>query len=148
MFEALFFLILPFVFFASLMPLQWKGISIKCCLLWSCCVGLPFWICHRNNSGGWCQFNNRSLAYRRMPLVTFVQLDFFLNSLKILWMLFDLILFLQNICVGFNVNHLDIAPRYASILMGISNGFGTLAGMLCPIVVNKMTKEKVFIGFF
>lgn len=44
---------------------------------------------------------------------------------------------------GFNVNHLDIAPRYASILMGISNGFGTLAGMLCPIVVNLMTKEKV-----
>ena len=27
--------------------------------------------------------------------------------------------------------------------MGISNGFGTLAGMLCPIVVNLMTKEKV-----
>ncbi len=45
--------------------------------------------------------------------------------------------------LGFNVNHLDIAPRYASILMGISNGFGTLAGMLCPIVVNKMTKEQV-----
>ncbi|KAH7641862.1 vesicular glutamate transporter 2.2-like [Dermatophagoides farinae] len=43
---------------------------------------------------------------------------------------------------GFNVNHLDIAPRYASILMGISNGFGTLAGMLCPIVVNLMTKER------
>lgn len=31
---------------------------------------------------------------------------------------------------GFNVNHLDIAPRYASILMGISNGVGTLAGTL------------------
>jgi len=45
------------------------------------------------------------------------------------------------------VNHLDIAPRYASILMGISNGFGTLAGMLCPIVVNLMTKEKVIIYF-
>lgn len=41
------------------------------------------------------------------------------------------------------MNHLDIAPRYASILMGISNGFGTLAGMLCPIVVNIMTKDKV-----
>ena len=27
-----------------------------------------------------------------------------------------------------NVNHLDIAPRYASILMGISNGVGTFAG--------------------
>ena len=30
---------------------------------------------------------------------------------------------------GFNVNHLDIAPRYASILMGISNGVGTIAGV-------------------
>ncbi|CAD6190267.1 unnamed protein product [Caenorhabditis auriculariae] len=30
---------------------------------------------------------------------------------------------------GFNVNHFDIAPRYAPILMGFSNGFGALAGM-------------------
>ncbi|CAF3395944.1 unnamed protein product [Rotaria socialis] len=42
---------------------------------------------------------------------------------------------------GFNVNHLDIAPRYASILMGISNGVGTLAGMLCPVAVEFLTKE-------
>ncbi|CAB1312322.1 unnamed protein product [Coregonus sp. 'balchen'] len=38
-------------------------------------------------------------------------------------------------CGGFNVNHLDIAPRYASILMGISNGVGTLSGMVCPLIV-------------
>jgi len=44
---------------------------------------------------------------------------------------------------GFNVNHLDIAPRYASILMGISNGCGTLAGMLCPVVVEYLTKKGV-----
>jgi len=43
---------------------------------------------------------------------------------------------------GFNVNHLDIAPRYASILMGISNGFGTLAGMFCPIVTEKFTHDR------
>ncbi|XP_050696725.1 vesicular glutamate transporter 1-like [Eriocheir sinensis] len=43
---------------------------------------------------------------------------------------------------GFNVNHLDIAPRYASILMGISNGFGTLSGMICPIVVEEFTKHE------
>jgi hypothetical protein len=41
------------------------------------------------------------------------------------------------------VNHLDIAPRYASILMGISNGVGTLSGMVCPIIVGAMTKHKV-----
>lgn len=39
---------------------------------------------------------------------------------------------------GFNVNHLDIAPRYASILMGISNGIGTIAGCICPYVVHKI----------
>ncbi|XP_059170865.1 vesicular glutamate transporter 2-like [Physella acuta] len=42
---------------------------------------------------------------------------------------------------GFNVNHLDIAPRYASILMGLSNSVGTLAGMLCPIVVQAITSD-------
>lgn len=45
--------------------------------------------------------------------------------------------------LGFNVNHLDIAPRYASILMGISNGVGTLAGMLCPVTVEFLTKQGV-----
>lgn len=49
--------------------------------------------------------------------------------------------------IGFNVNHLDIAPRYASILMGISNGVGTLSGMVCPLIVGAMTKHKVMISF-
>ncbi|CAL1595663.1 unnamed protein product [Knipowitschia caucasica] len=43
---------------------------------------------------------------------------------------------------GFNVNHLDIAPRYASILMGISNGVGTLSGMVCPLIVGALTIHK------
>ncbi|XP_002739690.1 vesicular glutamate transporter 3-like [Saccoglossus kowalevskii] len=43
---------------------------------------------------------------------------------------------------GFNVNHLDIAPRYASILMGLSNAAGTLSGMLCPIMVGHLTPEE------
>ena len=44
---------------------------------------------------------------------------------------------------GFNVNHLDIAPRYASILMGISNGVGTFSGMICPIVTEQITKNHL-----
>uniref|UniRef100_A0A8D0HG77 Vesicular glutamate transporter 1 n=1 Tax=Sphenodon punctatus TaxID=8508 RepID=A0A8D0HG77_SPHPU len=47
-----------------------------------------------------------------------------------------------SVPIGFNVNHLDIAPRYASILMGISNGVGTLSGMVCPLIVGAMTKHK------
>ncbi len=35
---------------------------------------------------------------------------------------------------GFTVNHLDIAPNYASILMGISNTFGTVPGIVSPLI--------------
>ena len=43
---------------------------------------------------------------------------------------------------GYNVNHLDIAPRYASILMGISNGIGMLSGVICPIFTERMTRSE------
>ena len=42
---------------------------------------------------------------------------------------------------GFCVNHLDIAPRYASILMGISNSLGNLGAMICPIITEQITKN-------
>ncbi|XP_018324719.1 vesicular glutamate transporter 1 [Agrilus planipennis] len=42
---------------------------------------------------------------------------------------------------GFNVNHLDIAPKYASILMGLSNGIGTLAGSVCPYIVTTIKEN-------
>uniref|UniRef100_A0A0R3SH23 MFS domain-containing protein n=1 Tax=Hymenolepis diminuta TaxID=6216 RepID=A0A0R3SH23_HYMDI len=42
---------------------------------------------------------------------------------------------------GYNVNHLDIAPRYASILMGLSNGIGTISGILCPVIVEYITTQ-------
>ena len=35
---------------------------------------------------------------------------------------------------GFAVNHLDIDPQYASILMGISNTFGTIPGIVSPLL--------------
>lgn len=44
---------------------------------------------------------------------------------------------------GYNVNHLDIAPRYASILMGMSNGIGTIAGLIVPIAIDHITHEQV-----
>lgn len=31
--------------------------------------------------------------------------------------------------------------------MGISNGVGTLSGMVCPLIVGAMTKHKVMISF-
>lgn len=35
---------------------------------------------------------------------------------------------------GFSVNHLDVAPQYASVLMGIGNTFATLPGIISPIL--------------
>ena len=41
------------------------------------------------------------------------------------------------------VNHLDIAPRFAGILMGISNSVGTLSGIIGPYVVGLLTNNQV-----
>jgi hypothetical protein len=35
---------------------------------------------------------------------------------------------------GFSVNHMDIAPKYAGVVMGISNTAGTLSGMGMPLL--------------
>ncbi|XP_041771884.1 sialin-like [Anopheles merus] len=40
---------------------------------------------------------------------------------------------------GFAVNHLDLSPKSAGVLMGISNTFSTVAGILTPIVSGQLT---------
>ena len=45
--------------------------------------------------------------------------------------------------VGYAVNHLDIAPRYAGILMGLSNSFASIPGFLSPMVTGHIAKNKV-----
>jgi len=44
---------------------------------------------------------------------------------------------------GCQVNLLDIAPPYASILMGISNTVGTMAGIISPTLTGFITQNKV-----
>ncbi|XP_052254003.1 sialin-like isoform X2 [Dreissena polymorpha] len=43
---------------------------------------------------------------------------------------------------GFSVNHLDIAPQYASILMGLSNTFATLPGIISPGLTGAIVTSK------
>ncbi|XP_065071418.1 uncharacterized transporter slc-17.2-like [Rhopilema esculentum] len=43
---------------------------------------------------------------------------------------------------GYAVNHLDIAPRYAGILMGLSNTFATIPGFLSPMLTGMIAKHK------
>jgi MFS transporter, ACS family, solute carrier family 17 (sodium-dependent inorganic phosphate cotransporter), other len=46
-----------------------------------------------------------------------------------------------SIC-GFGVNHLDIAPQYASVLMGISNTVATIPGMVSPLIAGFIVTDQ------
>ncbi|XP_022105784.1 sialin-like [Acanthaster planci] len=43
---------------------------------------------------------------------------------------------------GFNVNHLDLAPDYAGLLMGITNMVATIPGFLGPLLVGVITENE------
>ncbi|XP_058831826.1 vesicular glutamate transporter 2-like isoform X2 [Topomyia yanbarensis] len=43
---------------------------------------------------------------------------------------------------GYAVNHLDLSPKSAGVLMGISNSIGTIAGIVSPIVTGYITVNK------
>lgn len=42
---------------------------------------------------------------------------------------------------GFNCNHLDIAPRYGGVLMGITNAVATIPGIVGPYVAKAIAHQ-------
>ena len=46
---------------------------------------------------------------------------------------------------GFGCNHLDIAPRYAGVLMGLTNAVATIPGIIAPYIA-KAIAHKVSKG--
>ena len=53
---------------------------------------------------------------------------------------------------GLSANHIDIAPQYAGILMGITNGVATIPGIIGPVVAktiaHKVSKDLMILFFF
>ncbi|XP_075233604.1 major facilitator superfamily transporter 9 isoform X2 [Lycorma delicatula] len=43
---------------------------------------------------------------------------------------------------AFGVNHLDLAPQHASVLMGFSNTFATLPGIVSPLITGFVVTDK------
>ncbi|XP_073531667.1 sialin isoform X1 [Phyllobates terribilis] len=43
---------------------------------------------------------------------------------------------------GYNINHLDIAPSFAGLLLGITNTFATIPGMVGPVIAKALTHEN------
>ncbi len=42
---------------------------------------------------------------------------------------------------GFNLNHIDIAPQYAGVLMGITNFAATIPGIIGPLVAKTIAHK-------
>ncbi|XP_035672985.1 uncharacterized protein LOC118413567 [Branchiostoma floridae] len=53
-------------------------------------------------------------------------------------------LFFQSfpLSAGYNVNALDIAPQFASSIMGLSGSLSTIIGMACPVAIGAITMDK------
>lgn len=43
---------------------------------------------------------------------------------------------------GYGVNHLDIAPPFASVLMGLTNAFATIPGIISPLIGGFIVTEQ------
>ena len=43
---------------------------------------------------------------------------------------------------GFGTNHLDVAPRYAGVLLGITNTAGTLPGIMGVFVTGYLVEQS------
>nr|XP_046274441.1 sialin [Scatophagus argus]XP_046274442.1 sialin [Scatophagus argus]XP_046274443.1 sialin [Scatophagus argus]XP_046274444.1 sialin [Scatophagus argus] len=48
---------------------------------------------------------------------------------------------------GVFINQIDIAPRYAGFLLGITNTFGTIPGVLAPIATGYFTEDHTLAGW-
>uniref|UniRef100_A0A8C7G8M5 Si:ch1073-513e17.1 n=1 Tax=Oncorhynchus kisutch TaxID=8019 RepID=A0A8C7G8M5_ONCKI len=48
---------------------------------------------------------------------------------------------------GVFINQIDIAPRYAGVLFGITNTFGTIPGVVAPIITGYLTKDQSLAGW-
>lgn len=46
------------------------------------------------------------------------------------------------------MNHLDVAPQHASVLMGISNTFATVPGIVSPIITGYIVTTAVSITIY
>ena len=42
---------------------------------------------------------------------------------------------------GFHINHIDLAPQYAGVLMGITNSVATIPGIIGPLIAKTIAHK-------
>ncbi|XP_040316246.1 sodium-dependent phosphate transport protein 3 isoform X2 [Herpailurus yagouaroundi] len=83
-----------------------------------------------------------------LPSLCAVALPFVASSYVTTIILLILIPGTSNLCdSGFIINTLDVAPRYASFLMGISRGFGLIAGIISSTATGFLISQDSVSGW-
>ncbi|KAI5932877.1 sodium-dependent phosphate transport protein 3 isoform X2 [Manis javanica] len=83
-----------------------------------------------------------------LPSLCAVALPFVASSYMTTIILLILIPGTSNLCdSGFIINTLDIAPRYASFLMGLSRGFGLIAGIISSTATGFLISQDSVSGW-
>ncbi|XP_004463542.1 sodium-dependent phosphate transport protein 3 isoform X1 [Dasypus novemcinctus] len=83
-----------------------------------------------------------------LPSLCAVALPFVTSSYITTIILLILIPGTSNLCdSGFIINTLDVAPRYASFLMGISRGFGLIAGIISSTATGFLISQDSVSGW-
>lgn len=83
-----------------------------------------------------------------LPSLCAVALPFVASSYITTIILLILIPGTSNLCdSGFIINTLDVAPRYASFLMGISRGFGLIAGIISSTATGFLISQDSVSGW-
>ncbi|XP_045717582.1 sodium-dependent phosphate transport protein 3-like isoform X2 [Phyllostomus hastatus] len=83
-----------------------------------------------------------------LPSLCAVALPFVASSFVTTVILLILIPGTSNLCdAGFIVNSLDVAPRYASLLMGVSRGFGLVAGIISSTTTGFLISQDSVSGW-
>lgn len=74
-------------------------------------------------------------------LITLGYLD---NNAKAAIILYILTVTIMS-CVheGVIINHMDLTPNYAGVLMGLSNGIGSTGGLGAPLIVGYIVQDVV-----
>lgn len=78
------------------------------------------------------------------PAIILVILGFFQNNGSTCVILLTLAVALNGATyVGYNINHLDLSPNYASTLFGITNAMANIMSFIAPLVVGAVVTDEV-----
>lgn len=81
--------------------------------------------------------------------ISLIILGYLDNNAKAAVILYIIVVTVGCCCnAGFNINHMDLTPRYAGVVMGITNGFASTGGLGAPLMVNYIVPDEVSLDLF